>query len=174
MAWGRVYHVLGYKEEALDCFSRAIQLDPEGADIVCSRADLLADMGHYRDALADYAQAIDLNPEFAHAYRNGAWLLATCPDPRFRDPNNAVLGAQRALDSGYGEHHVTLDTLAAAQASAGDFDSAIENLKQAISIAPHESRTAYRKRLQQYEDNLPYYTEPVEDVSQVVYEVSDK
>ncbi len=171
---GRVYHLLGLKEQAFDCFSRAIELKPENADIVCSRADLLADMGRYRDALADYAQAIDLNPEFAHAYRNGAWLLATCPDPRFRDPTNAVRGAQQALEFDYGERHVTLDTLAAAQASAGDFDQAIESLQKALKLAPHESRTAYRSRLKKYQAHQPFYTEALEDVSQVVYEVSDR
>jgi len=171
---GRVYHLMGLKEEALACFSRAIELNPDGADIFCSRADLLSDMGLYRDALADYAQAIDLNPEFAHAYRNGAWLLATCPNPRFRDPANAVRGAQRALDFNYGERHVTLDTLAAAHASAGDFDQAIEDLQEAIEIAPLESQTVYRARLQQYQDREPFLTEPVEDISQVVYEVSDR
>ena len=47
-------------------------------------------MGLYGEALADYATAIDLNPEFAHAYRNGAWLLATCPDSKYRDGENAI------------------------------------------------------------------------------------
>ena len=171
---GRVYHLLGSKEEALDCFNRAVELEPDKADIVCSRADLLADMGRYRDALADYARTIDISPEFAHAYRNGAWLLATCPDRRFRDPPNAVRGAQRALDFGYGDRHVALDTLAAAQASTGDFDQATETLQEALKIAPHEARYVYRSRLQRYQAHRPFFTEPVEDISQVVYEVSDQ
>ncbi|MCH8840236.1 MAG: tetratricopeptide repeat protein [Planctomycetes bacterium] len=171
---GRVYHLLGLKEEALDCFNRAIELDPDKADIVCSRADLLADMGRYRDALVDYARTLDISPEYVHAYRNGSWLLATCPDRRFRDPANAVRGAQRALDLGYGDRHVALDTLAAALASAGDFDQAIETLQEALKIAPHEVRYVYRSRLQKYQAHQPFLTEPVEDISQVVYEVSDR
>jgi tetratricopeptide (TPR) repeat protein len=171
---GRVYHLLGQTEQALDCFDRALELNPDSADIVCSRGDLLADVGRYRDALADYAQAIDLNPEFAHAYRNGSWLLATCPDRRFRDPINAVRGAEQALEFDYGDRHITLDTLAAAHASSGDFELAIEKLQEAIETAPHESRIAYRERLRQYQDQQPFYTEPVEDVSQAVYEVSDR
>jgi len=171
---GRVYHLLGLKEEALDCFNQAIELDPDKADIICCRADLLADMGRYRDALVDYARTLDISPEFAHAYRNGSWLLATCPDRRFRDPANAVRGAQRALDLGYGDRHVALDTLAAAQASAGDFDQAAETLQEALKIAPHEVRYVYRSRLQKYQAHQPFLTEPVEDISQVVYEVSDR
>ena len=69
---------------------------------------------------------------------------------------------------------MTLDTLAAAQASAGNFDQAIETLQEALKIAPHEARYIYRSRLQRYQAGQPFYTEPVEDVSQVVYEVSDR
>ena len=47
-------------------------------------------MGQYDQALLDYANAIELDPEFGHAYRNGAWLLATCPDDRVRDVTNAT------------------------------------------------------------------------------------
>ena len=106
---------------------------------MCSRADLLADLGRYEDALVDYAQAIDLNPKFEHAYRNGAWLLATCPDDSVRDAEGALAGAQAALDCGYGERHAALDTLAAALANAGRFEEAVGTIQQAIEVAPGRS-----------------------------------
>lgn len=170
---GRTYHLLGRREEALDAFNQALELDPESAEIVCSRADLLTDLGRYGEALADYARSIDLDPEFAHAYRNGSWLLATCPDPRYRDGANAVFGAERALKFGYGERHVALDTLAAAQASAGEFEKAIDTLMEAIKIAPYEARKAYRERLRMYESGEVFLTEPLTDIEQAVYEATD-
>ena len=115
------------------------RLAPKDAEIVCSRADLLADLGRYEDALEDYAQAIDLNPKFEHAYRNGAWLLATCPDESIRDVEGALVGAQAALECGYGERHAALDTLAAALANAGRFEEAVGTIQQAIEIAPEEA-----------------------------------
>ncbi len=167
---GRVCHRLGRLDEALEHLNAAVTIDPSDAQIICSRADLLADMGKYRQAMADYARAIDLNPEFAHAYRNGAWLLATCPDVELRDVRNALIGAQRALEFGYGQKHVALDTLAAAQANAGQYDEAIVSLQQAIDIAPPAARQTYEVRLQLYEQHQPFRTTPLADVYQAGYE----
>ncbi|MEO2049990.1 MAG: tetratricopeptide repeat protein [Pirellulales bacterium] len=167
---GRVCHQLGRLEEALVHFSAAVKLEQDDAQIICSRADLLADMGQYRNAMADYASAIELNPEFAHAYRNGAWLLATCPDSKLRDARNALIGAQRALEFGYGQRHVALDTLAAAQANAGQFDEAIVSLQQALEIAPPLVRQAYEVRMQLYEQQQPFRTTPMAGVQQAGFE----
>jgi len=170
---GRVCHLLGRWHEAFKYFDEAVRLDPANAEIVCSRGDLLADMGRYRDALADYAQTIQLDPEFAHAYRNGAWLLATCPDEKFRDAENAIAGARRALEFSYGDRHIALDTLAAALANAGQFEEAISTLQQAVEIAPQQTRPTYLARLQMYQQHQPFRTRPIDEVSQAVYEVID-
>ncbi len=170
----RVFHALGQGDKALAPFEAAVRLDPTSAEIICSRGDLLADLGRYGEALADYARTIELNPEFAHAYRNGAWLLATCPDGQFRDAENAVLGARQALEFDYGQRHVALDTLAAALANAGQFEEATSTLQYAISLAPDQAKTAYVTRLQLYQQQQPFRTNPRGDVSQAVYEATDQ
>ena len=167
---GRVCHMLGRWDEAIQHFTAAIHVDPANPNILCSRGDLQADMGHYGEALADYARTIELDPEFAHAYRNGAWLLATCPDERFRDPENAVLGAQQALDYSYGERHIALDTLAAALASNGQFKEAVAAVTQAVDLAPEKTKFAYLSRRQLYQEREPFRTEPVGQVAQAAYE----
>jgi len=167
---GRVCHMLSRWDEAIEHYTAAAELEPTSADIFCSRGDLRADMGNYGEALADYARTIELDPEFAHAYRNGAWLLATCPDERFRDPENAVLGAEQALECSYGERHIALDTLAAALASNGQFEEAIAAVTQAVDLAPEDAKFTYLTRLQLYQGNEPFRTEPVGEVSQATYE----
>jgi len=167
---GRVCHMLGRWDDAIENFTAAIQLEPTSPDIVCSRGDLQADMGNYGDALADYARTIELDPEFAHAYRNGAWLLATCPDERYRDPENAILGAQQALEYSYGDRHIALDTLAAALASNGQFDEAIATVAQAVETAPEDAKITYLSRLELYQANEPFRSEPVDNVTQATYE----
>ena len=167
---GRVCHMLGRWDDAIESFNAAVEIEPNSPDIVCSRGDLQADMGNYGRALTDYARTIELDSEFAHAYRNGAWLLATCPDEEFRDPDNAVLGAQQALEYSYGDRHVALDTLAAAYASNGQFEEAVATLNQAVEIAPQEAKLAYLARLELYQANEPFRTEPVGDVTQAAYE----
>ena len=156
---GRTFHQLGKHEEALECMNLAIELDSDNAKLYCTRADLHADIGNYCEALADYAQTIDLNPKFGHAYRNGAWLLATCPDPRFRDPQNAIRGAKQALEFGYGERHIALDTLAAAYAADVQFEAAEETIQEAIQVAPNEVLPVYRERLKMYKNMEPYREE---------------
>ncbi|HYO25822.1 MAG TPA: tetratricopeptide repeat protein [Lacipirellulaceae bacterium] len=158
---GRVCHMQGKLEEALESLNAAVRLEPTDAEIVCSRADLLADLGRYEDALLDYAQAIDLNGKFEHAYRNGAWLLATCPVDEIRDVEGALAGAQAALDCGYGERHSALDTMAAALANAGRYEEAVGTIQQAIDVAPEEARAAYLARQQLYELRQPFRTHPV-------------
>jgi len=167
---GRISHMLGRLEESLQHVSKAVELDPGNADILCSRADLRADMGQYGDAMVDYARAIDLDSECAHAYRNGAWLLATCPEEQFRDGENALLGAQRAIEFGYGDRHVALDTLAAALANLGQFEEAIEPLQEAIELAPWKARVAYRDRLRLYEEQTAFRTQPIGQVRQASHQ----
>ena len=162
----RTCHLAGRWEEALTHFDQATELDPKNPGILCSRGDLLADMGRYADALADYANAIELEPRFAHAYRNGAWLLATCPDEQFHDPQNAIMGARQALEFEYGDRHVALDTLAAALASAGEFEEAVSTLEEAIEIAPSAMRAEYVARIKLYEAGQPFRMEPAVRMAQ--------
>src|SRR5690606_24978566 len=98
VGYGRLCHMTGRLDEALANFDRAMEQPSDvTAEVACSRGDLLVDLGRYREALQDYAAAIDLDPQFEHAYRNGAWLLATCPDDTIRDAQAALAGAKKAL-----------------------------------------------------------------------------
>ena len=165
---GRACAMLGEFGLALQSFDAALALNADNADSYCGRGHVYAELGEYDSALSDYAMAIQLDPEFVDAYRQGAWLLATCPDDTVRDADNALLGAQRALDlSGQGDHQL-LDTLAAAFASAGEFDSAVDALQQALADAPDDVRPMYRSRLQLYQRGIPYRMSPP-PVNQAVF-----
>jgi tetratricopeptide (TPR) repeat protein len=165
VGYGRLCHMTGRLDDALTHFNRAMeQTGDVTAEVACSRGDLLVDLGRYRDALLDYAKAIDLDPQFEHAYRNGAWLLATCPDETVRDAQAALAGAKKALECGYGDRCAALDTLAAAQANAGQYREATATINQAIQIAPEEARPAYEERRAMYQSGQPFRTEPVSEV----------
>ena len=164
VGYGRLCHMTGRLEDALTNFNSAMSQSEITAEMACSRGDLLVDLGRYREALHDYAKAIDLDPKFEHAYRNGAWLLATCPDETVRDAQAALAGAKQALECGYGDRCAALDTLAAAQANAGQYQEAIATINQAIQIAPEEARPAYEERRSMYQSGQPFRTEPVSEV----------
>lgn len=168
--YGRTCHMLGRIDEAYEHLTRAIVLAPRDATAIASRGDLLVDMGEYEAAAADYDQAIALQPNFADAQRGSAWLLATCPDEQVRNPELALERAQKAVELERKADATTFDTLAAAQASGGDFQSAAATIRRAIEIAPSSERSVYQDRMQLYRQSQPYVIEPVGSVQQAAYE----
>lgn len=164
---GRVLLQLNRHREALLALNEAVRLDSENPAFLTSRGDVHAAMGDYDSALADYGKAIEVDPTFATAYRNGSWLLATCPDARYRDAENAVIGAEKALDLAFGDRHLCLDTLAAAHANAGEFDKAIEVVQQAIAEAPRGVQSFYATRLKMYQDQQPFRTQSAQQAGYV-------
>lgn len=166
---GRVCHMLGRMQGALQHLDAAALLDPNDASTATCRADLLVDMGRYAAAQVGYERAIQLDPQLPNAYRNIAWLQATCPDERFRNAEESVANAQHALELLGEEDDISLDTLAAAQAATGDFDTAIETLERAIELAPSSDDQVYDERLTLYKEGKAFRIAPVEQVQQAGY-----
>ena len=93
------------------------------------------------------------------SYNQLAWLLATCPEARYRDGRHAVELATKACElSEWQYNHV--DTLAAAYAEAGDFEQAVRWQQMAIEMASDSGRDDYRSRLALYKSGKPYREEP--------------
>jgi tetratricopeptide (TPR) repeat protein len=164
---GRVLVQLNRHQEALRALDEAIRIDRENPAFLTSRGDAHAAMSNYEAALADYGKAIEVDPTFATAYRNGSWLLSTCPERRYRDAENAVIGAEKALDLAFGDRHLCLDTLAAAHANAGEFAKAIEFSQQAIQEAPRGVQSFYATRLKMYQDQQPFRTQSAQQAGYV-------
>jgi tetratricopeptide (TPR) repeat protein len=167
---GRVCHLLGRLDDAISHYDAAVQLAPDDAYAVASRADLLTDLGRYVDANDDYNRAIEIDPNSAHAHSGSAWLLATCPDSSVRNPELAIERARIAMELSGKQDALGFDTLAAAQASAGDFEAAAKSARRAIEIAVDDERDVYRDRLAMYQHAKPYRIAPLRAVTQVSYE----
>ena len=166
---GRVCHMLGEFQLALQHFDAAMLLSPGDARIVNSRGDLLVDMGRYRAAAANYRQAIKMSPSLASAYRNLAWLQATCPDRECRQPALGLENAKQAMKLVAKPSDLEYDTLAAAQAAMGDFDAAQASMNQAMQMASDSDKPNYQWRLGLYEQGQAYVTEPASDIQQASY-----
>jgi tetratricopeptide (TPR) repeat protein len=85
----------------------------------------------FEEAIAVYRKAIGLNRDYSLAHNNLAWLLANCPDPRFRDPAEAVRLAKRAVELGRGD---AWNTLGAAYYRTGDWEAAVAALEKSVQL----------------------------------------
>jgi len=91
-----------------------------------------------------------------------AWLLATSPDAGVRNPARALDLARSAVAMTAGNDASALDTMAAAQAAAGDFPAADSSARRALAIASRSGSHAealvagIQERLRLYERRTPY------------------
>jgi tetratricopeptide (TPR) repeat protein len=153
---GHALHRLGRYQEALADLDHAIALAPRDSNTLTHRGNVYAELGDFERALADFHQALDLNANCTDAYRSLAWLESTCPDPQYRDPQQAVEAAERAAKLAPQGDCFVLDALAAAYAGAGDFDRAVHIQKQAMAVAPKSFSSQFAERLALYQQHRPY------------------
>ncbi len=163
---GRVCQLMNHLDDAVLHYDAAVQLAPNDAYAAACRADLLTDVGRYSDALAEYNRALQLDPKSSQANCGSAWLLATCPDSALRNPELALERANQALELSAQKDAVSFDSLAAAQASSGDFDGAMKSIRRAIELAPVDERDSYKDRQVMYQQAKPYRIAPVERLAQ--------
>ncbi len=146
--------------KAISSLSEAIRKNPKDHEAWYFRGLCWSKKGNYQNALDDYYQALDLNPEYSYGYNALAWLLATCPDPDFRDGPKALDLAWEAVDIKADAYNY--DTLAAAQAQMGQFEEAIRNQERAINLitrdplVPESLKSAYQDRIRLYRNGEPF------------------
>jgi tetratricopeptide (TPR) repeat protein len=117
-------------------------------------------MKEYDKAIADYDKAIELDPKYAWAYRNLAWILATCPNGKHRDGRQAVASATRACELTDWKGAEDLDALAAAYAETGDFEAAVKWQEKALELLAKDdvqARKGYSARLALYQARKAYH-----------------
>src|SRR5262249_32736190 len=98
-----------------------------------ARGQLHVQLGEWDKAISDYSRAIELEPKNASAWNNLAWLLATCPEPKFLDPKRAVELARKAVELAP-KAGSSWNTLGAAQYRTGNWKAAIEGLNKSMEL----------------------------------------
>ena len=113
-----------------------------------------------------YDAALRLHPSDGGLANGAAWFLATTPSAAARDPGRAVRLATFACERSGWKSADRLDTLAAAQAAAGDFPRAVETQRRAVALAADdkrmddEVRARLRERLGLYGARVPWRERP--------------
>jgi Tfp pilus assembly protein PilF len=143
----------GKVTEAIDHFEHALRVQPGSVEAHLALGQCYWSQNKYDLAVAEYRRALELQPTNADAANNLAWVLATSTDDSLRDGAEAVRLAELACKSTQFKNAGMLDTLAAAYAEAGRFDTAATTARQALALLA----TASGDRAKQIEDRLALY-----------------
>jgi tetratricopeptide (TPR) repeat protein len=156
---GAALRLQGKPAEAIRHFRQVLLARPDDGDALYNLASALTVEGEFEEAITYYRRALQVQPDAREALAELAWLLATHPNPRLRDPSQAVRLAERASRVAPRQDAAVLDVLAAAYAAAGRFDRAVATARAALAVLPasqSELAASIQHRLDLYTKGRPY------------------
>lgn len=148
----QIFRKEGKYDLAIQDCNEALRQYPGFVEAALLRANINVRLGKYAEALKEYNYLISLHPRsvtLARALSDRAWFQATCPNSSFRNGQQAVKDAKAACSMMAWKDEDMIDTLAAAYAETGDFDSAVRYVAQALAvkgISPQDAK-AFREHL---------------------------
>jgi tetratricopeptide (TPR) repeat protein len=128
----------------LDC-NRVLLKYPKFIEAALMRAQANAHLGRYADSLEEFNYIVRIRPHldsYARALSCRAWFFATCPNSSFRNSKQAVEDAKIACKLTNWHDEIAIDSLAAAYAESGDFDSAVRYAEHALTVKGISSETS--------------------------------
>jgi len=133
----QIYSHQGKYDLALKDCNEALHQDRSVVEAALLRANINARRGKHAEALKEYDYLVSLHPRnvtLARVMSDRAWFRATCPNASFRNGQQAVKDAKAACSIMTWKDEQIIDTLAAAYAETGDFNSAIQYVSQALAM----------------------------------------
>lgn len=157
---GTLLSMMGRWEEALMHLREVLRIKSDMPEANYRIANILAGRGETQNAIGYYHRELVLNPDDPLAANDLAWILATNPDPNLRNPAEAVkLAGESSRRMGHNQPEM-LDTLAAAMASAGRFQEAVQIAARAVDLAKASGQPAMASeievRRELYKSGRPY------------------
>ena len=126
---------LGQFDQAVGQYGELARRRPDYAEAYVRWASALARLGRIEEAINRYHEALRLNNTLLPALEDLAWLLATCPEAKFRNGADALRLAARAVELTEQKDPAALDVMAAAQAASGQFTEAVATAQRAADLA---------------------------------------
>ncbi len=151
-------------DEAIGDYTQAIQLNRRYAAAYVARGQTWKQRHVFDRAIAEFSELVQVDPDNSEGHRALARILATCTVENVRDGQRAVAFATRACELTRWQDPDCLDTLAAAYAEAGNFESAVNLQIQAIRLVRQNVPSLLLKaqndgvrRSVGFEDRLAFY-----------------
>ena len=153
---GTAYFILGRYQDAIETSKQAIRIKPDWAEAHYNLGNAYINLGRYQDAIEAYKQAIRIKPDWVEPMNRLAWLIATHPEIKNRDVNEAIGLALRACELTNYHNPAMLGTLAASYAAAARFSEAVDTAREAIAIADSANQPQIKNIIQHH---LTFYTQ---------------
>jgi tetratricopeptide (TPR) repeat protein len=134
-------NVMAGKKQAIQEFSRAIQLNPKYQYAYFVRAIVYEQIREFQWSLADYNQSISFNPKFSQAYYNRAILK----EDKLNDIQGALVDYNQAISINP-KYSIAYNNRANLKEDRlNDIQGALADYNQAISINPKLSQAYYNR-----------------------------
>ena len=155
--YGALMMQMGQYEKAITALRIADDTKPNDPKISRLFADSLLATGETKTARIKYASALANNPRDLDSRIRLAWIMATAEDENLRDSKQAVQLVQQAISAGSSDA-AARQTFAAALASEGQFQQAIQQQSAAMQMLPRRSTqfNSATRRLELYQAGKPY------------------
>ena len=142
------YREKGDLAKSRELFEAVVKAAPEDAEGQETLADVCAELKLYQEAVSHYQLALRLDPNMAAAHNNLAWLDATAEDPHFRNPEQALDHARRAVELSRWQEPEYIDTLAEALYLNKQYAEAVRVQARALELVPNNP---------EYQDHMARY-----------------
>lgn len=152
----------GRLAEAIIALRESVQASQGNPEVHLALGKALSQSGDTVGAVNEFRKTLELNPRQVNAQAELAWILATCPDDRVRNADEAVRFAEEAARATQERDFAMLDTLGTAYANAGRFDDAVrvtgKSLELARAARHTDAEAKIASRLALYRERRPFRT----------------
>lgn len=150
-------------EKAIEKYRSALAIKPDDVGSIYNIGVCLLRLDRVEEAAAAFRQVIHFDPTHVDSLDALGWTLAISRNPALQNGVEAVRFSKRAvaLAGDRGDFDMKLESLAAAYAAAGQFDSAVKTQTKAIETARRLGKAMpdtgdMEKRLKFYQSSRPY------------------